>query len=235
MSKRKISGQGTVAVNPFKLDAVEVERLRVQLAKRANQRLVRLERRKASTGEYLSELGIAQYAYSQIKQIRHIESTKSGKLRFRESPVKDVTSARQELFALQSFLGQETSKAGTAARYVSKTEKTLREAGINASKNKSFYNFLNSAAFSALKEKLSSDDIVEIYEKAYSEGGLSHKKIQQILAQYVSENETGEKISIKSLSKELGVKPITGRGEGNKAWRSYKSKRNRLKKKASKS
>lgn len=234
MAKRKISGQGAVAINPFKLDALEVERLRVQLAKRANQRLVRLERRRSESGELLSEIGVAQYAYSQIKQIRHIESTKSGKLRFRESPVKDVTSARQELFALQSFLNQETSKAGTAARYVSKTEQTLREAGITAAKNKSFYNFLNSSAFTALKETLSSDDIVEIYNKAY-ESGNSHKKVQQIMTQYLAEREAaGKTPDIKSLSKELGVKPITGRGEGNKAWRSYKSRRNKTRRKASK-
>lgn len=234
MSKRKITSQGAVAVNPFKLDAVEVERLRVKLAKRANQRLVRLERRKASTGEYLSELGVAQYAYNQIKQIRHIDSTKSGKIRFRESPVKDITSARQELFVLQSFLGQETSKAGVAARYVSQTENTFRKAGIETAQFKSFYNFLNSSAFSTLKESLTSDDIVELYNKAYEEGHLSNKKIQQIMTEYLAEREKeGKSVTMKSLSKKLGVKPITGEGK-NAKWHEYTTKRNKERKAAEK-
>lgn len=229
MAKRKISGQGAVAVNPFKLDALEVERLRVQLAKRANQRLVRLERRRASTGEKLSDFGAAQYAYSQIKQIRHVESTKSGKLRFRESPVKDITSARRELFALQSFLNQETSKAGVAARYVSKTEETFRKAGISAGKYKSFYNFLNSTAFSNLAEYLTSDDIVELYNKAYEKGHMSHAEIQRLMTEYLAEREKGEQgVDMKSLAAKLKVGAITGRGK-NTEWNNYVKQRNQAK------
>ena len=225
MAKRKISGSGAVAVNPFKLDALEVERLRVQLAKRANQRLVRLERRRASTGEKLSEIGVAQYAYEQIRKIRHIETTKSGKIRFRESPVKDITSARQELFVLQSFLGQETSKAGVAARYVSETEKTFKEAGIEVASFKAFYKFLNSSAFKLLKEYLNSDDIIELYNKAY-ESGKSNAEIQRIISNYIKEREEkGSGVDMKSLSEALGVKPITGEG-ANEKWNAYTTQRN---------
>ena len=234
MSKRKISGPGAVNVNPFKLDALEVERLRVQLAKRANQRLVRLEHRKASTGEYLSEFGAAQYAYNQIKQIRHVESTKSGKLRFRESPVKDVTSARRELFALQSFLNQETSKAGVAARYVSQTEETFKKAGISAAGYKSFYNFLNSTAFSNLAEYLTSDDIVELYNKAYEKGHMSHAEIQRLMSEYLAEQEkAGEAVDMKSLAQKLNVGAITGRGK-NTEWNNYVQARNKEREKAAK-
>lgn len=225
MARKKISGEGAVNVNPFKLDALEVERLRVKLAKQANQRLVRLERRKAPSGERLSDIGIAQYAYEQIKAIKHVDATKSGKLRFREGKVSDISSARQELFVLQSFLGQETSKAGTAARYVSKTEEHFMQYfNIKMAKGeytpkagndrlwgiasyKSFYNFLNSSAFAALTAAgLDSNQVIDLYNKAHEEKGMGFTAMNKAIDEYVTamENNDGA-LTISGLQEALGV------------------------------
>lgn len=229
MAKRKtakVTSANELTVSPFKLDALQVEDLRRKLAKRANQRLVRLERRKAATGESLAELGIAQYAYESIKEIRAQEgkAPTQGKLRFRESkrPLTD-TASRMELYRLQSFLANETSKAGTAAKYVSKTEKTLKERGVYMGENKegkpiyhkiqaagykSFYNFLNSAAFANLKLELNSNEIVDLYNKAHEEG-ISFKKLDQAIAEYVQELEdTQKEASLKDLAEAMGTSVI---------------------------
>lgn len=204
----KVTKNNELTVSPFELDAVAVEDLRRKLAKRANQRLVRLERRKASTGESLAELGIAQYAYESIKEIQASEgkAPKQGKLRFRESkrPLTD-TASRMELYRLQSFLANETSKAGKAARYVSRTEQTFKERGISAANFKSFYNFLNSAAFANLKQELNSNEIVDLYNKAHEEG-VSFKALDKAIADYIAELEdTQKEASLKDLAEAMGT------------------------------
>ena len=209
--KQKFTGDNGLTVSPWQLDAPDVERLRRQYAKQANQRLVRLERRKASTGESLADLVISQYAYEQIRIIRTAEGKPtSGKLRFKESarPANDE-QARMELYVLQNFLGDPTSRAGTAAKYVSKTEQTFKERGITSSSYKSFYNFLNSAPFATLKEELNSNDIVELYNKAH-ENGWSFRKIDAAIKDYLAAlDETEDPATIKDLENTLGVKLLT--------------------------
>lgn len=217
--KAKLTGNNDLSVNPFALDAVSVEQLRRKLAKQANQRLVRLERRKASTGEALSEFSQAQYAYEQIRQIRSKADVKGrgSKGRFREQALPlGESQARMELYVLQSFLSDERSKAGKAARYVSKTEKTFLERGISAASFKSFYNFLNSATFGALKgEGLSSDDVVELYSKAHEEG-KSFAWINNAITEYLAQQEeSAGEVSIKGLEETLGVKLLEGGDDGD--------------------
>ena len=225
MAKRKktvVTAQNELTVSPFALDALQVEELRWKLAKRANQRLVRLERRKASTGESLAEIGIAQYAYEQISKVKRMTGTgeiKQGqKMRFREQklPTTD-TEARMELFALQSFLSNKTSMAGVAARYVSKTERTFTERYAAAGGRqksiasfKSFYNFLNSSAFAYLKnEGLNSNEVVDLYNKAYTQGGKSFKAMDKAISDYVAQQEAADKgVTLKDLASSLGVSVI---------------------------
>lgn len=221
MAKRKVkvTAENWLSVNPFKLDALTVEDLRRKAAKQANQRLVRLERRRASTGEILSEVSsIAQYAYEQIREIKSKADApgKGKKLRFREQKLPlGETQARMELYVLQSFLSDKTSRAGVAARYVSKTEQTFKARGINVASYKSFYNFLNSATFTALIEQgLNSEDIVEIYNAAHEGDGDARGKsfaaIDKAITEYLAEMESegsGE-IDTRSLAAALGVKPL---------------------------
>lgn len=211
---KKITNDNWLSVNPFTLDAVTVEELRQKGAKQANQRLVRLERRKASTGERLAEVSeIAQYAYKQIADIkRQADAPGRGKkTRFREQSLPlGESQARMELYVLQSFLSDKKSKAGTAARFVSKTEKIFLERGITVASFKSFYGFLNSAAFADLcDDGLDSDDIVELYNKAHEEGKKSFKWIDAAITAYMAEQEKkGEPVDQRTLAQALGVPPL---------------------------
>lgn len=211
---KKVTKDNWLSINPFTLDAVTVEELRRKAAKQANQRLVRLERRKASTGENLAEISeIAQYAYSEIRKIKSQADApgRGKKLRFREQSLPlGESQARMELYVLQGFLSEEKSKAGKAARYVSKTEKTFLDRGITIASFKSFYAFLNSAAFADLQaDGLNSDDIIELYNKAHEEGYRSFRWIDAAIAAYMSEQEQqGEPFDKRTLAQALGVQPI---------------------------
>ena len=223
MARKKITAKNELTVNPFKLDFVQVEELRVKLAKRANQRLVRLERAELGTGETLADLSTAQYAYQQIARIRKEaaaaggQKVKTSSQRFRETKVKDAMSARQELFALQSFLGQSMSRVAPAMKSINKTTKWFLERGISIASYKSFYNFLNSRAFEELKKAgLTSDDLIEYYTKAH-ESGKSFAEVNKLISEYIKENSGGEvsTITAKGLAEKLGVQVIREGG----AWR----------------
>ena len=220
MARKKITAKNELTVNPFKLDFVQVEELRVKLAKRANQRLVRLERAELGTGETLADLSTAQYAYEQIAMIRKQaaaaggQKVKTSSQRFRETKVKDAMSARRELYALQSFLGKSMSRVAPAMKSINKTTKWFLERGISVASYKSFYNFLNSRAFEELKKAgLSSDDLVEYYTKAH-ESGKRFAEVNKLISEYIKENSKGEvsTITAKGLAKKLGVQVIRASG-----------------------
>lgn len=212
---KKVTKDNWLSVNPFTLDALTVEELRRKAAKQANQRLVRLERRKASTGENLAEISeIAQYAYGEIRKIKSRADApgRGKKLRFREQSLPlGESQARMELYVLQSFLSNEKSKAGKAARYVSKTEQTFKERGITVSSYKGFYSFLNSALFATLKaEGLDSNDVVELFNKAHEDEKKSFAWINNAITAYVAEQESaGSEMDVRGLAGALGVNPLT--------------------------
>lgn len=212
--KKKVTKNNWLSINPFTLDALTVENLRRKAAKRANQRLLRLERHKASTGESLAEISeIAQYAYKQIEEIKRQADVqgRGKKLRFREQSLPlGETQARMELYALQNFLADDRSKAGNAARYVSKTEKKFMERGVSVASYKSFYSFLNSGAFAALKaDGVDSDDIVEIYNTAHESEGKSFAWINNAIAAYISDQESaGKNFDQRGLAQALGVQAL---------------------------
>lgn len=211
---QKVTKQNELSVNPFELDMVQVAELRRKLAKRANQRLVRLERAKLNdeAGTRASDLAPAQYAYEQIRRIRG-----EGSKRFRENkmaPGASPESQRMELYALQDFLGQPGSRAGQVQRQVSKTQATFQERGITIASYKSFYNFLNSANFSFLKSQgFDSETIIEMLQEA-KEGKQSWKAINEIITEYVKHVEEEKAAnedyqpSDKELAERLNVKLI---------------------------
>lgn len=210
VSSRKFTQSNELSVNPFKLDALQVEELRQKLAKRANQRLLRLERTRLSTGERASELSGGQYAYEQISKIRG-----EGFTRFREGaqPLTSET-ARQELYAIQSFLSSASSRAGNVKKFTSKTQKTFTERGLTVASYKSFYNFLNSNTYKLLKESgLDSEDIIDIYQRAHDDG-KSFKQIDKAIGAYLEEQERlqeeGERgqVTLKGLADSLGLKVL---------------------------
>lgn len=217
--KLTVTKENELSVNPFELDIVQVEELRRKLAKRANQRLVRLERTKLGDEEGTrgSDLTPAQYAYEKIRKIRG-----EGATRFRERKMKlgeAPESQRMELAYLQSFLSERGSRYGAVKRETSKTQKTFEERGISIASYKSFYNFLNSAQFSFLKQFFDSETIVEMLQEAKGEENTSFKKINEIVTEYVkfieAEKAADEEYqpSVKELAERLGVNAIRVQNE----------------------
>ena len=163
----------------------ELEAMVRKLSKRANARLLRLERSRSNiTGELYSSFGAyQQYAVPALE----------GRKRFKESGYKDWSydQLTRKLVQLQGFLSAKTSTVLGQRQFEQKRVSTfasgkwgqaarvegLENMSITAATNKEFYDFLNSKEFSDLRSVgFSSDQIVEFYESMY-QGGLDDDEI----------------------------------------------------------
>lgn len=206
--------------NPYKFsDLEDLAQVRKTLAKRANQRMVRLEAGKSPiTGE--------SYDYGAIENAKQYISTtktatKSGKLRFSENASymkNNATALRREIIELQAFLGAKSStikgmrdiekmriNAFASGKWKGKTK-------LKFTSNKSFYNFLNSKTYNQLKNSgFTSEQIVDMYDRTRDKTGSfreTDKKMKQAVKDIKDFQEKGKQTSIKELSKMLGIEPI---------------------------
>lgn len=203
------------------IDKNAAEDLRRTLAKRANQRLVRLERANSSiTGENYASYGAAQIAYD------YISRKNAGKKRFREK--KDFSGSYadlvNEILTLSSFLESKSSLVSGQKAIEKKRIETFQKGewgsaykvgggekrrSIASATNKEFYEFLNSSYFSKLKSAgFTSEQIIEAFDET-REKGISSKKIYSILDEMFqswAENEKSPTLS--QLIEQLDVKPV---------------------------
>lgn len=188
----------------------ELLRIRRQLSKVMNQRMVRLENTQSPiTGEAYT-FG----AYDLMQDYLKDKGKTGDKLRFTETlNIKASKAAIQkEIRVLQGFEDMVSSRiSGMHAieRQRIKTFETPVEDGRSALShetvtNKEFYDFLNSATYEELSKSLDSDDIVEIYDMA-SERGLSSDEITKGIITY---SKRAKKISVKGLKKSLKAKAL---------------------------
>lgn len=150
-----------------------VKELRI-LSKRANQRLVRLERARSEiSGSAYSEFG-AYKVYA--------EPALDGRKRFKESGYNNIMykDLQKKIVELQRFLGAKTSTVTGQREAEEKRQKTF-ESGkwgsarltegaenrhIKSADTNSFYDFLNSKLFKDLRSLgFSSEKIIEIYDE----------------------------------------------------------------------
>ena len=127
-------------------------------AKRANQRLVRLEK-----------AGLNQYAYSNAMAYL----LDSGKRRFSESigTIGKMTDFQRktELSAIMEFLGAKTSTVGGFKAILKSNAKRLADKGIDID-NDDFFEFLKSDEYKSAKSKLGSEQVMENVDQALSQG-----------------------------------------------------------------
>lgn len=154
---------------------------RRKLAKRANQRLLRLERAKSGiTGEPLSGVGASEIAYA------YLESQYKGRRRFQErldSPLKD-NALKMEISTLQSFLEAKSSLV-SGMRAIEESRVKTFESGrwgsgkytdgerrrLKFASTKEFYDFFHSDTFRNLSgQGFTSEQIIEAYDKARETG-----------------------------------------------------------------
>lgn len=204
----------TINIYQSDLGVKGLQKLRRTLAKRANQRLVRLERANSNiTGESYASYGAAQYAYE------YLERTGRNK-RFSEKQEfsSDRYTLQWEISKLQDFL---TSKSSTVVgqrdiekKRVSSFEKGewgmqwktqgVRAKSISFASNREFYDFLNSSAFNDLKKAgFDSDTVLQIMELAKDK--MEFSKIVEKIESALEEFREKGNADLKTLTKHLGV------------------------------
>lgn len=209
----------------------ELKEIRRTLAKRANQRMVRLERA-------TSEISGESYAsYGAIDQVKYYLK---GKRRFSENLkyTDDIDLLKREINELQKFLEspsslvsgqraiekkrQETFASGQWGGRWEKDEKTgeWKKVGVtgvslkNAS-NKEFFNFLRSNTFHNLVAKgFTSEQIVEIFDAALERDKRTTplsitRRLEEAYAEWA---ESGKMGGIKDLQQRFGVNILKGSG-----------------------
>lgn len=203
-----------------KLSESELRMIRKTLAKRANQRLVRLERAESTvTGEKFSSYGASEIAYDYIEQTRYsdIEKNEPGKLRFSESFGYDVGSAwdlKREIVKLQTFLLSKSSTVAGQKEIEKKRIKTFESGDwgtdggapvqVKFATNKEFYAFLSSKTFDNLVKKgFTSEDIVDVFIRSMDKED-SVEKAKEKMAKALDEFEKPDvKVNLKEFKKQV--------------------------------
>lgn len=205
-------------INPFRGDLTkeDLQKLRRTLAKRANQRLVRLERASSRiTGEGYATYGAAQNAYDYLE--------KRDRRRFAESEnVKmNKNAIRREISVLQSFLSAKSSTvlgqreieqkrvhAFESGEWGEKWKRQgIRQEGIKFAGNKEFYDFLNSSTFKELViSGFTSEQIVEMYAQARLQD--DNERVLENMQDALDNFRNKGKTSLKELRTTLGLKPL---------------------------
>lgn len=206
----------------------ELQRMRRALAKRANQRMVRLEREKSPvTGESYKTYGAITEVYF------YLNKQKEGRKRFREqlNALTDTQTLKREITVLQGFLGSKTSLVsghrdierkrletfGTG-KWGTKWKKTgIPNKPLHFASNKEFYDFLNSETFKGLVSTgFTSEQLVELYDSSRVRLGAEAEAdaVSNAMADALEEYRNKGNASLKDLRKKMNAIKI--KGSGNK-------------------
>lgn len=199
--------------NPYEkgVTVEELQKIHRQLAKVLNQRMVRLENTKSSiTGEAYT-FG----AYDLMQDYLDRQGKKGDKLRFTESLSAGGMSKaelQKEIRKMQRFESFESSRVGgmkaiearRAKSFTERSEEGQTPISAQTVSSKDFYDFLNSKTYEELSRMVSSDVLVEEYDRA-AQRGVSREKIEAALQEYV---EKARKVSIKGIRRKLRSRKI---------------------------
>ena len=202
----------------------ELQRMRRALAKRANQRIVRLERGESKvTGEKWNTFGAVIDAYD------YLNRQKEGRVRFRESlnAITDAQELKREITVLQGFLGRKSSlvsgmkeiekkriSAFESGKWGTKWKKTgTPNKPLHFTSNREFYDFLNSETFKGLVSTgFTSEQLVEIYDGARVKFGEEAEAdiVSNAIADALEEYRNRGNASLKDLRKKMNSIKIKG-------------------------
>lgn len=216
MAKTESKGLN-VDVYRSSLSPTQISELRRTLAKRANQRLVRLERATSKiSDERFNTIGAAPIAYEYLK--------KTGRRRFTEKLNAGLTydQERTEVIKLQAFLSSKSStvqglrdierrriETFESGRYGSYADTGKARKKINFASTKEFYDFFQSSTFRDLRSAgFSSEQIVEEYDTALERyEGAGEEAIKALEEALEIFREKG-KVTLKDLRAAAGGKPL---------------------------
>lgn len=206
----------------------ELQRMRRALAKRANQRIVRLERGESKvTGEKWNTFGAVTDVYD------YLQRQKEGRTRFRETKnaMTDTQALKREITVLQGFLGRKSSLVSGMQEIEDKRINTFetgkwgikwKKKGIpnkplHFASNKEFYDFMNSETFKGLMSSgFTSEQLVELYDSARVRLGEQAEAdtVSNAMADALVEYREKGNASLKDLRKKM--RSIKIKGSGNK-------------------
>lgn len=145
-------------------ELAELNKLRRKLAKRANSRLLALER-----------AGIEYGAYAQAAAYLSQIVEPGRKLRFSERPKLPLKDLRQQLYEMERFLNAQTSTVGGVRKYQTKIYATAAARynfDTGAVTEADYLAFVSSQSFQVSKKQgyISSEELVEFFNYAASQG-----------------------------------------------------------------
>lgn len=202
----------------------ELQRIRRALAKRANQRIVRLERGESKvTGEKWNTFGAVTEVYD------YLNRQKEGRTRFRETAkaLTDSQALKREITVLQGFLGRKSSLVSgmreieekrissfESGRWGTKWKKTgIPNKPLQFASNKEFYDFLNSETFKGLVSTgFTSEQIIDFYDSARVRLGEEAETdaVSKAMADALEEYRSKGNASLKDLRKKMNSIKIKG-------------------------
>lgn len=190
------------------ISTAELREIRRTLAKRANQRMVRLGRATSEiTGEKYDEFGAVTKVKDYLERYGRTRFTESLTGETREYSAMSRERLQREIVVLQGFLNAKTSSVAGQRRAEEKRVATFTSQGLGRiAKNKEFYDFLNSNSYNALKSSagLQSEQIQDLYQRA-SDEGMSAQEIQEAFDEYVSQ---ADRVSVKGLREWLDARSL---------------------------
>ncbi len=185
-----------------------LQAVRRKLAKRANQRMVRLERSVSPITGKAYHVGAYDIAQAELGDRRRF----SEKLNYST----DITELKKEIGQLQAFLNAKSSTVSGNVEIEEKRIATLTNLGRDeeghtpiseaTARSAGFYDFISSKAFIYLSEKqVDSEGLQEIYDYYTEKKGLSYEGVQSIVDEYYNRARNNENmtISFREIAEEL--------------------------------
>jgi hypothetical protein len=174
MSKQKVNQEYlNIDLRGKRYDIDEVRALRRKLAKRANARLLSLERK-----------GLTKNAYRVAT--RYTQATR-GRNRFSEAYLKsaEISYLREDIENLRVFLNSATSTISGYKKLKKERIARFRQKGLKIDDEDQFYRFLNSKIYKDLANKLiSSDKLIEFYDDVVDTGKYEMKDLKEALEEF---------------------------------------------------
>lgn len=189
----------------------DLQAVRRKLAKRANQRMVRLERATSNiTGE--------KYTFGAYDVAQEYLGSKR---RFSENlnHLTDINKLRREVSVLQGFLNSKTSTVQGIREMEQKRISTwekgewgmkwkmsgIRNKPIKFASTKEFYDFLNSGILQDMTAAgFTSDQAVESYEAAMQAEARPEEEIREVISEALKEFRKKKEGGLKELLERLG-------------------------------
>lgn len=166
-------------VNPYKINEKELARLYTSLAKRLNQRMVRLER-----ADFTSESGGAYADYNVIlKKFGYNKRIREKiKLDYSDRNVlyMQISSMRKQVQMMQNVLKEKSSTVPGWNSIIKKRREKLSEYGLEFKDTSEMSAFFQSYAFELISLLYSSEQAVEFVGKALRDGDTMSEIISKL-------------------------------------------------------